>query len=127
MKFIMLIKHTEDRKTLPKELLDAIAKLTEHSEMAPVIVASGGLAPTAATSRVRISGGDYDRRAICGDQRGPGRLRHSGIQVAGRDDGKRAAIYGAVPQTVARFGETKRKCGRFAGRKTPGSKQGDWI
>ena len=58
MKFIMLIKHTEDRKVLPKELSDAITKLSEHSEISPVIVASGGLAPTAASSRVRISGGE---------------------------------------------------------------------
>jgi hypothetical protein len=58
MKFMMLIKHTEDRKALPKELSQAIAKLAEHSGVAPVIVASGGLAPTAASSRVRISGGE---------------------------------------------------------------------
>jgi hypothetical protein len=57
MKFMMLIKHTEDRKALPKELSEAIGKLSEHSEIAPVILVSGGLAPTAASSRVRISGG----------------------------------------------------------------------
>jgi len=57
MKFMMLIKHTEDRKVLPKELSDAITQQREHSEIGPVIVASGGLAPTAASSRVRLAGG----------------------------------------------------------------------
>jgi len=56
MKFMMMIKHTEDRKALPQELSDAIAKTIEDGKAA-VIVASGGLAPTAASSRVRISGG----------------------------------------------------------------------
>jgi len=56
MRFMMMIKHTEDRKALPKELSDAIAKTTEGGK-APIIVASGALAPTAASSRVRISGG----------------------------------------------------------------------
>jgi hypothetical protein len=56
MKFMMMIKHTEDRKALPKELSEAIEKTIEGGK-APVIVASGALAPTAASSRVRVSGG----------------------------------------------------------------------
>lgn len=57
MRFMMMIKHAEHLKALPKELSDAIARLSEDSQIPPVIVASGGLAPTATGSRVRISGG----------------------------------------------------------------------
>jgi hypothetical protein len=56
MKFMMMIKHTEDRKALPKELSDAIAK-TMEGDHPPIITASGALAPTAVSSRVQISGG----------------------------------------------------------------------
>ena len=57
MRFMMLIKHAENLKKLPKELSDAIANLSEDGKIAPVIVASGGLAETAASSRVQISRG----------------------------------------------------------------------
>jgi hypothetical protein len=56
MKFMMMIKHKEDRKALPKELSDAIAK-TMEGDHPPIITASGALAPTAVSSRVQISGG----------------------------------------------------------------------
>src|SRR3974390_3636458 len=56
MRFLMMIKHTENLKKLPKELSDAIARLSQ-SENPPAVLASGALAPTAASSRVRISDG----------------------------------------------------------------------
>ena len=52
----MMIKHTENLKKLPKELSDAIARLSQ-SENPPAVLASGALAETAASSRVRISDG----------------------------------------------------------------------
>ncbi|HTP67436.1 MAG TPA: YciI family protein [Dongiaceae bacterium] len=56
MRFLMMIKHSEDLKKLPKELSDAIARLSQ-SESPPAVLASGALAETAASSRVRIADG----------------------------------------------------------------------
>jgi hypothetical protein len=58
MRFMMLVKHAETNSgPPPKELMDAIAKLSEEAVNAGTMVASGGLAPTAASTRVRLSGG----------------------------------------------------------------------
>ena len=62
MKFMMLVKHTEkfegDRPVAPpKKLMDEVAKLGEAAAKAGTMVANGGLAPTAVSSRVRLSGG----------------------------------------------------------------------
>jgi hypothetical protein len=58
MRFIMLVKHAEKLSgPPPKELMDAMAKLTEEAVKAGTIRDSGGLAPTAVSTRVRLSGG----------------------------------------------------------------------
>jgi hypothetical protein len=57
MRFMMLVKHAENAGAPPKELMEAIGKLTEEAKSAGTIVANGGLAPTAASTRVRISRG----------------------------------------------------------------------
>ena len=57
MRFMMLVKHAENSGAPPKELMDAIAKLSEEAVKAGTMVASGGLAPTAASTRVRVSRG----------------------------------------------------------------------
>jgi hypothetical protein len=58
MRFMMLVKHAEKNSgPPPKELMDAMAKLTEEAVKAGTIRDSGGLAPTAASTRVRLSGG----------------------------------------------------------------------
>jgi hypothetical protein len=58
MRFMMLVKHAEKNSgPPPKELMDAIAKLSEEAVKAGTMIASGGLAPTAASTRVRLSGG----------------------------------------------------------------------
>src|SRR5260370_17055360 len=49
MRFMMLVKHAENSGAPPKELMDAIAKLSEEAVKAGTMVASGGLAPHAAT------------------------------------------------------------------------------
>jgi len=56
MKFLMMIKSSEDRKVLPKELAEAIGRLSADPSAA-VVLASGALAGSAAGARVRISGG----------------------------------------------------------------------
>ena len=57
MKFMMLVKHGENSGPPPKELMDAIAKLSEEAVKDGTMLGSGGLAPTAQSARVRLSGG----------------------------------------------------------------------
>ena len=57
MKFMMLVKHAENQGPPPKELMDAIAKLSEEAVNNRTMLGSGGLAPMAQSSRVRISKG----------------------------------------------------------------------
>jgi hypothetical protein len=58
MRFMMLVKHAEQLSgPPPKELMDAMAKLSEEAVKSGTMIASGGLAPTAASARVRLSGG----------------------------------------------------------------------
>ncbi len=58
MRFMMLVKSAEDKNSgpPPKELMDEIGKLTQKATGA--MIASGGLAPTAMSMRVRISRGE---------------------------------------------------------------------
>ena len=57
MRFMMLVKSAENSGPPPKELMDAIAKLGEQASQAGSMIESGGLAPTAMSTRVRLSGG----------------------------------------------------------------------
>lgn len=57
MKFMMLVKHAENLGPPPKELMDAIDKLSEEAVKAGTMLGSGGLAPTAQSTRVRVSKG----------------------------------------------------------------------
>lgn len=57
MKFLMLVKHAENSPPPPQELIDAITILAGESEKAGTMIANGGLAPTASSTRVRVSNG----------------------------------------------------------------------
>jgi len=57
MKFMMLVKHAENSGMPPQELMEAIGKLSAEAVKAGTMIASGGLAPTAQSTRVRVSGG----------------------------------------------------------------------
>ena len=60
MRFMMLVKHAENAACSgapPKEFTDAMAKLSEAGSKSGAVIASGGLAPTAVSTRVRLSGG----------------------------------------------------------------------
>jgi hypothetical protein len=57
MRFMMLVKSAENSGPPPKALMDAIAKLAEEATTAGRMLQTGGLAPTAMSSRVRISQG----------------------------------------------------------------------
>jgi hypothetical protein len=57
MKFMMMVKHAENPGPPPKELMDAIAILTEEAVKDGSMLGNGGLAPTAQSTRVRVSKG----------------------------------------------------------------------
>src|SRR6267143_234080 len=61
MRFMMLVKSAEIKGAPPKELMDAIAKLAEEAVKAGTIRDSGGLSPTGASTRVRLSRGQVTR------------------------------------------------------------------
>ena len=57
MRFMMLVKSTENSGPPPKELMDAIAKLGEEASKDGSMIESGGLAPSAMSTRVRLAQG----------------------------------------------------------------------
>jgi hypothetical protein len=54
---MMIVKHKEAQGMPPKELMDAIGKLTEEAIKDGTLLGNGGLLPTAAGASVRLSGG----------------------------------------------------------------------
>src|SRR6202047_3821707 len=57
MKFMILVKHAENSGPPPKELMDAIDIIAEEAVKNGSMLGNGGLAPTAQSTRVRISKG----------------------------------------------------------------------
>jgi hypothetical protein len=57
MRFMMIVKHKEGQGMPPKELMDAIGKLTEEAIKDGTLLGNGGLLPTTAGASVRLSGG----------------------------------------------------------------------
>src|ERR1700746_1437392 len=57
MRFMMLVKHAQNSGPPPKGFMDEMAKLGEEAVKAGTMVLSGGLGPTAASTRVRLSKG----------------------------------------------------------------------
>ena len=57
MRFMMLVKSAENSGPPPKELMDAIAKLGEDASKSGTMIETGGLAPAAMSTRVRLAQG----------------------------------------------------------------------
>jgi hypothetical protein len=57
MRFMMLVKSAENSGPPPKELMDAMGKLGEEAVKSGAMLLTGGLAPTAMSTRVRLSRG----------------------------------------------------------------------
>jgi hypothetical protein len=57
MRFMMIVKSAERSGFPPKELMEAIGKLSEEAVHAGTMLGGGGLGPTALGARVRLSGG----------------------------------------------------------------------
>ncbi len=60
MRFMMLVRHAENCGCPPKELMEAIGKLGSEAVKAGQMLANGGLAPTAQSTRVRVSKGQLN-------------------------------------------------------------------
>jgi len=58
MRFMMLVKSAENSGPPPKELMDAIGKLGEEAVKSGAMLLTDGLAPTAMSTRVRLSRGE---------------------------------------------------------------------
>jgi len=58
---MMIVKSSESSGRPPKELIDAIDKLGQEANKAGTMVASGGLAPTAVSTRIRLSRGQLTK------------------------------------------------------------------
>ncbi|HLX85954.1 MAG TPA: YciI family protein [Terriglobales bacterium] len=56
MRFMMIVKHSENQGNPPKALMNAIGKLAEDAKNGTML-GSGGLKSTATGARVRLSGG----------------------------------------------------------------------
>jgi hypothetical protein len=57
MRFMMLVKSAENSGPPPKELMDAIAKLGEEASKDGSMIETGGLAPSAMSTRVLLEQG----------------------------------------------------------------------
>jgi hypothetical protein len=57
MRFMMIVKAAENQGPPPKELMDAINKLSEDANKTGTMVGGAGLGPTALGARVRLSDG----------------------------------------------------------------------
>ena len=57
MRFMMLVKSTENAGPPPKALMDAIGTAAEEAVKSGAMVFSGGLAPTAMSTSVRLTRG----------------------------------------------------------------------
>ena len=57
MRFLSIVKAAENQGPPPQALLDAMGKLVEDSIRDGSVVETGGLAPSSASARVRLSGG----------------------------------------------------------------------
>jgi hypothetical protein len=57
MRFMTLVKSAEHQGTPPPALMEAIGKLGEEAFKNGTMVQMGGLAPSAAGTRVRVAGG----------------------------------------------------------------------
>ena len=61
MQFMMIVKSAERSGRPPQALMEAIDKLGQEAVKAGTMVASGGLAPTAMSTRIRLSQGQVTK------------------------------------------------------------------
>jgi len=57
MRFMMMVKHAENQGAPPKGFIEEMTKLAEDAAKSGAMIISGGLAATAKSTRVRLSGG----------------------------------------------------------------------
>ncbi len=95
MKFMMIVKSAERFGHPPKELMEAIDKLSEEANRAGSMIGGGGLGPTALGARVRLSNG----KVTVTD--GLGRRNRGSPDVRTRRLRRLQTIGSLTPQTAA--------------------------
>jgi hypothetical protein len=58
MRFMMLVKSKENSGPPPRELMEAMGELAAQAVKTGAMLQTGGLAPTAMSTRVRLAGGE---------------------------------------------------------------------
>ncbi len=57
MRYMMIVKHAENQGFPPKELMEAIDKISQEAATSGAMVGNGGLKPMALGARVQLKGG----------------------------------------------------------------------
>ena len=99
MQFMMIVKHKEGYGFPPRELMDAITKLSEEAVKAGTMRGQGGLKSTDTGAQVRLSGGQVTVTdgPFCRDQGADRGV----LAVAGQVDGRGAGMGPALPGSNA--------------------------
>ncbi len=110
MKFMMIVKSAERSGLPPKELMEAIDKLSEEANKSGSMIGGGGLGPTALGARVRLSDGKVTviDGPFTGGQRDYRRLRPVRVEIQTRSRRKRGEVHGTSQKTLARLGRRNR-------------------
>ncbi len=121
MRFMMMVKHSENQGPPPKGFMDVMAKLGEEAVKAGTMVVSGGLASTA-TRRVHASGFQTGK---CARSTGPSpRPRKSwvGLRFLSTSRKKKRSkgplLSWNFTRNTGRVGRARLKFARFKARKT---------
>ena len=107
MKFMMLVSpHTKSQGPPPKELMDAIAIISEEAVKNHTMLGNGGLAPIEQSTRVRVSKGQLtvtdgpytEAKEVVGG------YAQFETEIEGGGDRRGGALHGTSPETLARMG-----------------------
>ena len=108
MRFMSIVKSSEDYRLgpPPQALMEAIGRLGEEATKAGLMVDMGGLLPTAAGFRIRLSGGKLTVTdgPFTRGQGGDRRLRDILVQVQGGGAGLGQALHGTPQAALAGMG-----------------------
>src|SRR5215471_16186625 len=97
MRFMVIVKASKDSeagKMPSEELLAAMAKFNEDMVKAGILLDAAGLQPSSKGARIRFSGNNRDRWAVCRDKGANRRL----LDHPGEIDGRRDRMDEALPE-----------------------------
>ena len=121
MRYMMIVKTKEGAGMPPKELMEAIAKMSAEATKSGTMLGSGGLRPTSEGSRVRLAGGKItvldgpftEGKEVIGG------FAQFEAEVEGRSTGRREVLHGTPQAALARMGGWDRSSSYVRGRRIP--------